>query len=69
MSPRRRQSNLDITSDYQIRPNEVTENDKTEGIKGEKYIKNIHTNSSHYHQISAFFNAYKRTQLQKEVLA
>jgi hypothetical protein len=39
MSPRKRQSNLDITSDYKIRPNEVTEKDKTEGIKGEKIFK------------------------------
>lgn len=36
---RRRQSNFDITSDYKIRPNAVTERDKLEGIKGEELYK------------------------------
>lgn len=33
---RRRQSYFDITSDYKIRPNTVTQRDQLEGIKGEE---------------------------------
>jgi hypothetical protein len=39
MIPRRRQSNLDVTTDYEIRPNAVTEKDKIEGVKAEKRYK------------------------------
>jgi hypothetical protein len=37
--PRKRQSNLDITTDYKIKPNAVTEGDLKEGVKGERLYK------------------------------
>lgn len=36
---RMRQSYFDITRDYKIRPNVVTERDKLEGVKGERLYK------------------------------
>ena len=39
MTKRKRESNFNITSDYQIRPNAVTDRDKTEGIKAEPLYK------------------------------
>ena len=42
--PRKRQSYFDITSDYQIKPNAVTEKDQLEGIKGERIYNKPYAN-------------------------